>query len=365
MPYRPFELSGEQRHEITWYQGSPEATLQLKGPKEDPTTIRGWWKDRFVQPVAALAVSQADELLGGVSPVTEVTRAGQQGAAPILVDGLRPVSVRAFAEDVIDDMRQKGQEVEVTFLNHTRRGILHKFVQKWHTSADLEWEITFVWKDKGQSVSDLALQVRDEDLSTAIDKLYDEIENLEVDGSAGIELATGEAAFALGQVNEFIDEIEDSTFALESAFLSAVSTVTGPVATTQRTMGVFNFLKKRSLELQTLFVNEIDALTLNEEEDFSERLAARKNNRNRRRAAGSIAAVAAIKEDQLKKQLAPELIETFVAREDTDFREVAAKYYDSPDDWRALMRFNNATTSRLSAGQQVFVPRNLPSGDTC
>ena len=34
LPYRPFELSGTQRHSVEWYPGSPIGTLQVYGAKE-------------------------------------------------------------------------------------------------------------------------------------------------------------------------------------------------------------------------------------------------------------------------------------------------------------------------------------------
>lgn len=366
MPYRPYTLTGEQRLDMAWYQGSPEATLQLQGPKEEPTTIRGWWKDRFLQPIAALASVQPEELLGGIAPITEATRAGTQGSAPILVDGLRPVSVEDFAVNTIDDIRRKGQIVEVSFLSQTRRGILTRFVQNWHTSADLEYEIVFTWKDKGDSlVADIPLQIKNDDISASIDKLFDEIANLEGDGSFGIEFASTESAIALAQIDGVIDEIEDSTFSLESAFLSNVQTINGSVSTIQRTSGIYNFLKQRANELQNLFITEVESLSLNEESNFGERLSQRKDTRNRRQAAASILSVSAVKEQQLKKQINPELIATFIAKEGQDLRDVSAAFYDTPDEWRNLMRFNGLSTSKLIANQQIFVPRNPPSADRC
>ena len=51
LPYRPITLEGTQELEVVWYPGFPNATAQALGPHEEKTTIKGFWKDRFLQAV--------------------------------------------------------------------------------------------------------------------------------------------------------------------------------------------------------------------------------------------------------------------------------------------------------------------------
>ena len=43
--------------------------------------------------------------------------------------------------------------------------------------------------------------------------------------------------------------------------------------------------------------------------------------------------------------------------EGMDLRQVSQDVYGTPFEWRALMDYNGLTSSGLSAGQQVVVPR--------
>jgi hypothetical protein len=159
LPYRPFELSGSQRHDITWYPGSPIGTLQNLGSKEEETTIRGYWKDRFIA-----ASANPD------NPSTAFAQVSDQL-------GDQPVSLVTDLAALVDDMRRQGQVVQVTWLQQSRRGLLSKFMQRWNTNEDVEWEITFVWTSQGdeqdQDFSDLSAQA---DLSDVPVELQEDLD---------------------------------------------------------------------------------------------------------------------------------------------------------------------------------------------
>ena len=60
----------------------------------------------------------------------------------------------------------------------------------------------------------------------------------------------------------------------------------------------------------------------------------------------------------VSKSIDPDLIKTFIARDDMDLREVSIVNYGGPESWRALMLFNELTSSKLTAGQLVFIPED-------
>ena len=151
LPYRPFTISGTQRHDLTWYAGSPEGTLQILGAKEEDTSINGWWKDRFLMPIDAMAVDTRIE--AGLASST-AQAAGQNGELGAQINGQPVENVRGLAE-AVDDMRRKGQLVEVTWMSIVRRGIIKSFRQTWHTAQDLEWELQFAWVNQGSDLAEL------------------------------------------------------------------------------------------------------------------------------------------------------------------------------------------------------------------
>src|SRR5262245_24990140 len=68
LPYRPITFSGTMRHDITWYPGNPEATIQVLGAAEDPTTINGRWSDRWLGSEEDLGLFNSAGLVFGSAP---------------------------------------------------------------------------------------------------------------------------------------------------------------------------------------------------------------------------------------------------------------------------------------------------------
>src|ERR1700690_3424684 len=100
LPYRPFKLSTNQRVELEWLPGSPEATSTVLSSKEDPATLNGYWKDKFI------GVSGQDDSAG-------------QGPPPILSQGVGIPPV-IDASRLFDSLCRYGQLLEVTWLSTKR-----------------------------------------------------------------------------------------------------------------------------------------------------------------------------------------------------------------------------------------------------
>src|SRR5207244_2561581 len=47
-PIDVIKFGREQRHEITWNPGSPDATLQVSGSSKKPISFKGVWRDRYM-----------------------------------------------------------------------------------------------------------------------------------------------------------------------------------------------------------------------------------------------------------------------------------------------------------------------------
>jgi len=362
LPYRPFTLEGSQRHDLSWYAGSPEGTIQMLGAQENETTVNGWWKDRFIrQPIN---MSQAEQAAAGFTSGLQ-SAAGQLGNPPALIDGQSVNDVRELAE-AMDDARRKGQLVEVSWLHTVRQGIISNFRQSWHTTQDLEWELRFVWINQGVQLADIPIQERNLDLSDSIVEIGNQLDTLEGVTDGALSVGTSNAAVdALRTIDDGITKLQQGAESLQDAVVTGFGTITSPISTAQRAAGIFNFMKITAIETMDAISRRLDAITLNEEENYGSRIDQRRSLWDSRKAAKRIAGIAAIREDQMLGQLNPELIKSFKARDNQDLRDVALEFYGRADDWRALMRFNNLSTSRLSRGQLIFVPRNPPQADQC
>lgn len=348
LPFRPIVLSGSQRHDLSWYGGSPEGTMQVLGSKEEPTTIRGRWANRFISKVgdsAEIARALSDGLVAGQPP----RPAGdlQDIQAPATIDH-DPVDDVADLANVVDDIRRQGQQVKVAWGHIQRFGLLSKFVQKWQTTGILEWEMTFTWvsQDIG-ALAEVSAELGSFDPKAAVDRVYDELDN--IGGSA------------IPSINSIISNIQDAVFELEDTAFVGVQGIQNSIQLAKRSSSIYDFMMRRAIDLLLAVRNIEEAAAFNDEEDVGDRLATLKASRDRRQAASRLGGIAAEQQAAIASQVNPELVRVFVAREGQDLREVSTTHYGTPDSWQSLLLFNGLDSSKLSSGQLVFVPRTPPA----
>lgn len=373
LPYPPFTLSGTQRHDITWYGGSPEGTLQVQGAKEDETTVNGMWKDRFLRQVGSMSpIEQANSgfvdaaFAGGFADQTKV--AGQQGSSGATING-EPISSVRFLSDEIDDVRRKGQLVEVTWMHIKRRGLLASFRQSWEDVQDVAWEIRFVWINQGSQLAEVPVQDSSVDLSDALSDFSTQLDILKdfIDNPTALNLNLNATAAgrALEIVNDLLDLLEQALDKFQNVIIVNTQALLSPISTAQRAFSILEFIKQTANSISDSIALHLDSGVLNADIDFGTRLDQRNSLATQRRASRSMSSTASIRQAQLLTKIQPELINAFTAREGQDLRDVALQHYGRIDDWRALLAFNNLSTSRLSANQLIFVPRTPPQVEAC
>lgn len=360
LPYRPFELSGEQRNSVDWYNGSPVGTVQVFGAKENQTTIAGAWKDIFLgqggTPMAELDDTGAQ--------VTDDSDSSSSTASAI-------TTARDLA-DAVDSIRRGGQEIEVTWLGHVRRGILEKFTQKWQTGHDVDWEITFTWSSQGEDLDDVAF--RDDtasDLHDLPNKVHAEMSELAIDSSEVVPQAGDRAADLSVAIGEATDTIFDLGAELTDAVASVGQVLTQPNEALFRVAGILDGIKLRSDQLAIQLCDIADGVALDGggewalnavAQTFGALLGSRADNRARARSATSLRDVAAREQYAILNRLTSSVVQVFQARDGQDLRQVSQQFYGTPDGWRGLMIYNRLSGSGLVAGQVVLVPAQPPDG---
>ncbi len=83
-------------------------------------------------------------------------------------------------------------------------------------------------------------------------------------------------------------------------------------------------------------------------------------------AAKSVRTQAAGQASTLTAQVSQQdLLAAFIAQAGTDLRDVSIAYYGTPDQWRALLQYNELPSSQLKAGTMVLVPKisNIDAGN--
>lgn len=344
LPYRPIKFSGTMAAEFTWYPGNPEATVQLLGAREDMTSIHGMWKNRFL----GTTISSVDQTIDG-QPSDEQT-------AIVKVDGVHLTDTGEVTA-LFDDVRRKGQLVEVTWDAIVRIGIMAKFEQEWERHQDVAWTCEFGWISQGDpttpavtsSQADLA------DVNSQWGKILGQVTDALAAPFAKIDEFNK-------LVNNVADQVVNAIFEVQDAVSSAVDTVLSPQSTVKRLAGIMSTLLDTSEELAQSCVSKpvvalldfgTDAL---DEIPFGDQLAGNVWLRNVYDAARDSQALAAQQLDQFQQQINPQILDTFRATQDTDLRDVSTTFYGTPNNWKTLMVFNGMETSELQAGDVVFIP---------
>lgn len=326
-PYRPFELSGEQSIEFEHLPGAPERTATVTGPVENATSATGFWKSKF------LGDTSADP--------------------PFRLDN-RPVLTAREAIKTMDSFRLLGQQLEVTWLDSLRRGFLKKFVQKWHNSEDVEWEMAFEWISRGEPTQPVVL-VTDTGMGDAfanVSSIFDFLNSISV---PPIPLASE----ILNGLQEITNGIGNLILDAEGAVQNFTDQITSPIRAVRGLISTLQSLQGEA-ELMTAFLEGQPASAFGsgppDQQSYSEKQSLALYREELRAWALSLRQECVEQRTALSAQITTNLLATYVARDGEDLRDVARQFYGTPFEWRRLLVFNDLNTLQLFAGQLVLVP---------
>lgn len=348
LPHRPFTLEGTQQIEVTNYPGNPVATSTVLGSREGSTSISGYWKDKFIQN----------------SVRVEVTGASTPRPAPARANNTSVANVEMLV-DLIDDVRASGSLLEVAWGSRIRRGHLTKLTQTWNNVNDCEWSMEFQWISRGQPrVTPL---VQDADASTMAQRTTRNWWDLERALEDVPTNPTGDWRDTLidsvGLIGSYATQFEDmvaQTYATAVQPLDAVraglSNLTGVISAGTT---VLETLMEVPPERMFFFVAGSDLGV----PSFYNALLATEYAFQVRAAAAKTVSEAALDRDTLLRLAANDVEQIYTATANDDLIMVSQKFYNTPDQWRALMLFNELRTPQLTTGQIVLIPR-LSSGES-
>lgn len=357
LPYKPYMLTGTQRVELTWYPGNPEATAQVLGAKEEPSSVRGFWKDRFISELSTNA--SAEELR---SP-------------PATLDD-EPLSTVTQLVETVDQLRRAGQLMEVSWLRTVRRGFLTKFTQTWITVHDCEWEMEFTWVS--QDLGEFGLVEAEVDLSTVVSTGQGDSQALTdaLDDALTESLASRTLGGVIDEVTSGIDKFQTSVRDLEDTLTGMLDATLAPLDAAARVLTINQFLAQEANDLiDTLYSRTFESMAAisdlgNGTVDYSQVTVGQSTGVaalrarmvvNARTARGNAARNAAL----VARRVSPDLARSFLAPQDMDLRDVSREFFGTSDEWQRIARFNGLSSSRLVAGQQILVPSTLAVGDDC
>ncbi len=174
MPYRGVEWEGEQHTKLTWYPGNPVATQQVLGPREQPTTMQGMWKSRFI-------------------------------AGSMIRNGDKQAITTAFqAVQLFEGLRRSGKQVRVQWLGEVRSGIIKRFSAKFEREHDVAWELEFEWSSVDDETAPRAVVEASAPAGNDLFKLLNTVEDVL---TLAPDLAASFAASIVTEINNVRDGI--------------------------------------------------------------------------------------------------------------------------------------------------------------
>lgn len=340
LPYRGVSFATNMRGEFTWYNGNPIGTAQMLGASEDPTSINGMWKNRFLSDVN-----------GSLKP-------------PILLNGATAITSAMEAIKRVREFVVRGQLLRVTWLGIVRYGFMTRLEHKWWEAQDVEWEMKFDWISDGVN-PDYPIGTDQKTLITDVDQTWQDQKDklsqvaiplypLRSDTAVSIDQAISSVVANISSIEDSISDLLDAVFAPVDTARKLIAVVTNMQDSADI---ILEEVRRRpAFETSRLAYSLHNSNGTSNQVSVAEELKAHKYRRGLITQANAIKSQAALQKSDLATTASPNLLALFVAREDMDLRTVSTKYYGSPDQWKSLMRFNGLSTSRLRAGQTVAVP---------
>jgi hypothetical protein len=338
LPYRPFTLKGMQSHDKTKYPASPIQSLQVLGPDEGSTTIKGQWKDRFIMQAG----------YNVAAPGLDTSFAPSIAGVPATVDNTPVANVLALVS-LVDDMRRKGQLVKVTWMEISRFGLIASFSQSWNTVNDVEWEIEFEWVSQAEDplAARVALPSAD---ATALpgDAQHSFVQTVAAVAKSIVSIAQ-DAADAIETVE---DTVQRTITQIQSTVQNGVDGLLAPVDAARNLAAMTQTLVSSYSETMDYVVSRTQ-----EELSFGEFLSQSARALASRRTCRAARDQAANAQRAMLVQIDPDLIGIVRARANDDLRRVAEAFYGDANAWRMLLTYNHLESSRLAAGDIVLIPK--------
>lgn len=322
LPYRGPGWQTAMRHSLAWKAGSPIGTIQPLGPKEEPTTFQGMWKDRFVGAFVAAAGFNYD-----IALAQDLCRA-------------------------MYDLVRSGNQVRVQWGPFVRTGILGSFKAEPQRLQDIAWELECVWNafddltpaPAGRAPRNEAdLKQR---LNAMDDTLAFEPPNLAADFSAGVVSGISTLRDRASVVFDAVREV-NTAVATPAQTLGAIATAVSDIRVEAESEIV------RLLDAPGEFVRSLDRL--------SDVLSFEGWRRTQAKDVHAFRYSAQLTEGDVRQEAAPGSVGVVLMPAGVTLRSLAASIYGNPDAWNLIANANGLTGSDVPAGTPLIIPA-VPAG---
>lgn len=324
LPYRPVSWSGKQRVITKWYGGNPEATQQVLGPIEEPTTdVKGAWRLRKLANDPAVLVENEQRF---------------------------SLNTPELVRDAMESIGRSGQEVRVSWGGIIRFGRIATWKFTHHRLEDIDWEVTFDWKSRGQKVN----RVSDTELIRNLSFLETVFQ------------AFADAANAMERVNNIAEDTADEVIRrgrlVQAGVSRAVALVDRTVKNVKLPLEVINSFVAISSNIRSQVRGIVDEVGNTPAEltatsdNATDMLKSWTAFHTTRQNAEQVARESRRQEDDRLRRVKPQYLDVVVGRQGQSLRDLSRRYYGTSDSWQLIADANGLANSFLEGGEVILIP---------
>lgn len=324
LPYQAVEWGGELRLKETYYPGNPEASIQLFGPKQKPTSIEGFWKDRFLS-------------------TSGVQATGFDG----LGDPQNIVAASLIA--AFKSLRDSANRLRVQWGEETRLGYLSEFSATYDRTEDVRWSCTFTWESEPRlTPSAVSTQPEADDVTEP----FLELEDVGAQTPAAVLPEPAAAARgALARQRVGVGAVFDAI----RSFQSSVSSVTESINASRKLSAAANGIRDEA----NIVGDQLNDKPYNYQttsDGILTVLGVESWRRTYNKKQNDFASSSLRNASSISLNATPTSIATVVLPSDTTLRSLSLRYYGSSDDWWIIADANNLVESVARAGSVIVIP---------
>lgn len=323
LPFAPFKYGGSQRVKKDYYPGNSEPATQVLGPMESDQIIRGVWKD--------------DRLPGG----------NIFGTAP----DLRGASLEL--QELIDSIRIRGNLCRFRLGEWQRYGFIEETIFDMRKISRIAWELKLSIVGFNAPRNAKFLEQRREVPFKINEKLV--LDAAAFAANASLFPATVPLSIA-DAINGIIGDIAGA-FSILTDFVDGILTVVQDIGkAVERAKGLIkhavNKLQEYKRTLGALFSNPFNtSSSLTGVYANSSYFSAQTT------AASVLTSTLAGFRDQFNEVIPTLPLGRHLVKTGDTLQKIAVKFYDSDADWKRIFDYNNLTSTVLTQGTLLEIPR--------
>ena len=330
MPLQPFKFGGTQRVKKDYYPGNSEPSTQILGPQESDQTIRGQLKDiRLPKPPDPI-----DALLG-LNSAPDLTGASLE------------------LQELIDSIRIRGNLCRFRLGEWQRYGFIEETEFDLKVISRINYEIKLSIVGFNAPTNAKFLEKSREVPFGINEELIEEANTFAASATVFPDSVPRSIA---DKLNELIGEVANAAFIATSFVDTVFSTVKDVQKSVERAKGLIKHLLNKLREYKRT-LNALLSDPLNTSPSFTGIYANAKFFSANTAAAVSLTALAISFRDQFSSIIPSLPLARHLVISGDTLQKIAVKFYDSADDWKRIYDYNNLTSTVLSEGSVLEIPR--------